>query len=83
MKTLNNKYVEKIHHKMDSLKTVLNLMEKDCFMASIYLKNTFHTIPLDPEYTKFLKFQINDITYKYLVLPMGFTDFPRLFFAKF
>ena len=79
MKSLNKQFVEKIKHKMDTLKTVLNLMERDCFMASIDLKNAFHTIPMDPEYTKFLKFQIDNITYKYLVLPMGFTDSPRLF----
>ena len=78
-KSLNKNFVEKIHHKMDTLKTVLHLMEKDCFVASIDLKNAFHTIPMDPEYTKFLKFQIDNITYKYLVLPMGFTDSPRLF----
>ena len=79
MKTLNKNYVEKTHHKMESLKSVLDLMEKDCFMASIDLKNAFHTIPMDPEFTKYLKFQINDTTYKYLVLPMGFTSSPRLF----
>ena len=79
MKTLNKKYVEKTHHKMESLKSVLDLMEKDCFMASIDLKNAFHTIPMDPAFTKYLKFQINDTTYKYLVLPMGFTSSPRLF----
>ena len=48
-------------------------------MASIDLKSAFHTIPMDPEYTKFLKFQIDNITYRYNVLPMGFTDSPRLF----
>ena len=79
MKTLNKLFVEKVHHKMDSLKTVLNLMEKNCFMASIDLKNAFHTIPMNAEFTKFLKFQIDDKTYRYLVLPMGFTDSPRLF----
>ena len=79
MKTLNKNFVEKVHHKMDTLKTVLHLMEPGCFMASIDLKNAFHTIPMDPEYTKFLKFQIDNITYRYNVLPMGFTDSPRLF----
>ena len=54
-------------------------MGKGCFMPSIDLKNACHTIPMAPEFTTFLKFQINDITYKYLVLPMGFTDSPRLF----
>ena len=79
MKSLNKQFVELIHHKMDSLKSCIYLMEKDCFMASIDLKNAFHTIPMDPEYTKYLKFQVGNKTYKYLVLPMGFRDSPRLF----
>ena len=79
MKTLNKKFVEKIHHKLESLKTCLNLMEAGCFMASIDLKNAFHTIPVASAYTKFLKFEFENTLYKFLVLPMGFRDSPRLF----
>lgn len=79
MKKLNKENVELIHHKMDSLSSCLNLMEKNCFMASIDLSNAFHTIPMHPNFTKYLKFRIGQQTYQYLVLPMGFRDSPRLF----
>ena len=79
MKTLNKNFVEKIHHKLESLKTCLNLMEPGCFMASIDLKNAFHTIPVAPCHTKFLKFKFRNKLFKFLVLPMGFRDSPRLF----
>ena len=79
MKLLNKNYVELIHHKMHSLNTCLNLMEKECFLASIDIKNAFYTIPMNPDYTKFLKFQVFNQIYQFKVLPMGFRDSPRLF----
>ena len=36
-------------------------MDKGCFIASIDLKHAFHTIPMTSEFTKYLKFQINEI----------------------
>ena len=79
MKTLNKQFVELIHHKMHSLSTCTDFMEPGCYMASIDLKDVFHTIPMDPFYTKYLKFKVGDTVYKYLVLPMGFRDSPKLF----
>ena len=38
-----NKYANKLHFKMDTLNTIIQLVEKDCFMASTDLK--VHTIP--------------------------------------
>ena len=79
MKTLNKEHVELIHHKIEGLTSCLNLMEPNCFMASIDISNAFHTIPIHPDYIKYLKFQIGSQTYQYLCLPMGFRDSPRLF----
>ena len=79
MKTLNKRFVELIHHKINSLTTCLELMEPGCFMGSIDISNAFHTIPMHQEFTKYLKFKVGDTVYRYLVLPMGFRDSPRLF----
>ena len=56
MKTLNKNFVKLTHHKIHSLSTCLDLMEKDCYMGSVDLKSAFHSIPMDPSYTKYLKF---------------------------
>ncbi|GFN87753.1 hypothetical protein PoB_001425900 [Plakobranchus ocellatus] len=64
---------------MDTLVSCLNLMERECFMASIDLENAYHSVPVHPDYTKFLKFIVEDQLYKYLVLPQGYRDSPRLF----
>ncbi|GFO07576.1 Gag-Pol polyprotein [Plakobranchus ocellatus] len=64
---------------MDTLESCLNLMERGCYMASIDLENAYHSVPIHSEYTKFLKFKIDDQLYKYLVLPQGYRDSPRIF----
>ena len=79
MKALNKSYVELIHHKMSSLQTCLDLMEPNWYLASIDLKNAFYTIPMDKEFTKYLKFCVDGNYYKFLVLPMGYRDAPRIF----
>ena len=54
-------------------------MTKDCYMASLDLKNAYHTVPIDSSHTKFLKFQFKDKTYEFLTLPQGYRDSPRIF----
>ena len=51
-----NIYVEYVHFKMDTLDSCLNLMDPDCYMASIDLENAYHSVPIHPDYTKFFKF---------------------------
>ena len=79
MKPLNKQYVELIHHKICTLNTCCDLLEKHWFMASIDLRNAFFSIPMNESFTKFLKFRFEDQMFKFEVLPMGFRDSPRLF----
>ena len=74
-----NTHVEYVHFKMDSLDSCLNLMEDNCFMASIDLADAYHSIPMYTSHTKFLKFEVKGQLYKYLVLPQGYRDSPRIF----
>ena len=79
MKKLNKDFIESIKHKSTSLQSCLDLMEPNCYMGSIDLANAFHTVPMHPDFTKYLKFTVKNITYKYLVLPMGYKDSARMF----
>ena len=74
-----NFHAEYVHFKMDSLESCLNLMEDKCFMASIDLEDAYHSIPMYPRHTKFLKFEVKGQFYKYLVLRQGYRDSPRIF----
>jgi len=79
MKTLNKEFIEFTHFKMCTLNTCLDLMEPNCFMASLDLSNAYHTVPIHPEDKKYLKFEIRNQTYCYLTLPQGYRDSPRIF----
>ena len=53
-------------------------MEPGCFMASIDLSNAYYRLPMHSEYTKYLKFKVDNQMYKYLALPQGFKYSPRI-----
>ena len=69
--------VQYIHFKMDSLESCLTLIELNCFMASIDMEDAYHYVPIHPDYTKYLKFTVNERLYKYLVLPQGTGTVPE------
>ena len=79
LKKLNKKFVRSNNFQLDGLNTCLDMMEPFCYMASIDLSNAYHTIPMHPDYTKFLKFSFENQVYRYLVLPQGFRDSTRIF----
>ena len=58
---------------------IVCLMEKGCFMGSIDIKSAYHHFAIDPSFTKWLKFRVNNQVYKHLSLPFGFKDSPRIF----
>ena len=46
LKLFNQKYVEKIHFKMQTLKTAIDNMTKDCYFCTIDLQEAFFSIPV-------------------------------------
>ena len=76
---LLNKHVEYQKFKMDTLKTVVKLIKKHCFMASIDIKDAYYTVKIDDDYQKFLKFTWHGKLYQYTCLPNGLSSAPRLF----
>ena len=74
-----NQFVEYKKFKMDTIKTVLQLMHKNCFMASIDISDAYYSVPISSEYHKFLKFIWKGQLYHYTALPNGYSDAPRVF----
>ena len=64
---------------METLDTCLQMMKPNCFMASLDLKDAYFSIPVHNTSTKYLKFQFQGQTFKFLALPQGFKDSPRVF----
>ena len=48
-------------------------------MASLDIKDTYYSIPVDEEHQKYLKFEFKGILYQFCVLPNGLSPCPRWF----
>ena len=48
-----NQYAKKLYLKMDTLKTIIKLVEKDCFIVLI---DAYYSVPIPTSDTKYLRF---------------------------
>ena len=64
-----NQYASKIHFKMDTLNTVIKLIEKDCYMASIDLKDAYCSESITPADRKYLRFMWRGSLFQFTCLP--------------
>lgn len=74
-----NEKVQYRHFKMESLHSALNLMTKDCFMASIDYKDAYYSVPIAPKYQQYLKFTWRGKLFQFTCLPNGLASAPRIF----
>ena len=73
LKKLND-YMPYIHFKMETMKSVLNLITSNCYMAKSV---AYYSIPILPEHQKFLKFSLQGKLHKFTCLPNGLCSGPR------
>ena len=64
---------------MDTLNTITKLVEQDCFMASIDLKDAYYSIPIATSDRKYLKFSWKGKLYQSTCLPNGLSCGPWKF----
>ena len=64
---------------MQTLQSVLSLMQPDCFMTTIDLKDAYYSVKTDELDTKYLKFLLNSRLLKFVILPKGLSPGPRKF----
>ena len=74
-----NKYLEYKHFKMQTFQSVLSLIQPDCFMATIDLKDAYYSVKIDELDTKYLKFLLNSTLLKFVVLLNSLSHGPRKF----
>lgn len=74
-----NKCIPYQHFKMDTLKSILNLIEKDCFLASLDLKDAYYSVPVARDHRKYLRFLWRGQLYQFTCLPNGLSCCPRKF----
>ena len=64
---------------MEIIKSVLNLVTPNCYMAKIGIKDAYYSIPILPEHQKFLKSSLRAQLYKFTCLRNGLYSGPRKF----
>ena len=74
-----NKFIIAPHFKLEDSKTVLRLVSKSCWMATIDLQDAYFTIKIDKNYKKFLRFKFEDTLYEFNCLPFGLCTAPFIF----
>ena len=74
-----NENIENIHFEMHGLKAILKMVEKNCFKASLDIKDADHSIPVDESSQKYLKHIWKEQLYQFCVLPNGLSPCSRWF----
>ena len=74
-----NKFIQKHHFKMDTIKTVLRQVTPGCYMATLDLKHAYHSVKIDDYYQRYLKFEHDNHLFQYTCYPNGLGPCPRKF----
>ena len=64
---------------MDNIHTVLKLITKDCWLASLDLKDAYYSVPIHAESQKSLKFSYKGKLFHFTAFPNGLSSCPRKF----
>ena len=72
-----NQYLKTQHFKMETMKTVLNLVKKGDWAFSVDLKNAYFHILIHPSHRKYLRFCTKGKAYQYRVLAFSQKTSPR------
>lgn len=74
-----NRFISPDHFKLEDLRTALKLTSKDCYLATLDLKDAYFLIKIHNESKKYLRFAFNDKIYQFNVLPFGLSTAPFIF----
>ena len=78
LKNLND-YVDKLHFKMENLKSALTIVTPNCFFGCIDLKQAYFSIPVSVESQGWLVFWWHGQYFAFTVLANGLSSAPRVY----
>ena len=73
-----NEFIETEHFKLEDIRTAKNLLQKDCFLASLDLKDAYYLIPIANVSRKYLRFCFAGILYEFSCLPFSLNVAPYM-----
>lgn len=71
--------MKKEHFKIESLQTILKVIQPRHWHLSVNLKDAYFRVPFAPHFQRFLKFSIGPLQYQFVCLPFSLTTSPRVF----
>lgn len=74
-----NRSVEYKHFKMETLENAKLIMRKNCYMATVDLKEAYYSVPVHKSHRKYLRFQWGNKFFQFTCLPNGLASAPRMF----
>ena len=74
-----NLLVKDQHHKLETLKTALEIIQPNDFFTSLDLKAAYYSIPLSESDKKYFKFMWQGNSFQYNVCANGLCSVPRIF----
>lgn len=74
-----NKHITTSHFKLEDIRTVLKIISKNSFMATLDLKDAYFLIKIHEDSRKYLRFIFNDTLYEFNALPFGLNTAPYIF----
>ena len=64
---------------MDCLNKAAAVMKRDCFYASMHLKDVNYSVRIHPNFTNLFRFMFPDRCFEFVVLPQGVWDSIHIF----
>ena len=74
-----NRFVKYEHFKMEHLSNVPNLLDLDCYLGSVDLKDAYYSVPIHKDDRKYLRFNWKGKLFQFTGLPNGLACAPRVF----
>ena len=79
LKQFNERYVDHIHFKMETLRSAVDAMRPGCFFGLVDLVDAYYSIPLKISDRRFFRLYFDGIKYEITALIMGLGTSPRVF----
>lgn len=74
-----NTFIKTEHFKRENIRTARDLMQQDCYMATMDLQDAYYVIPIAEELRKYLRFRFNNEMFEFICLPFGLSTAPYVF----
>ncbi|XP_039305200.1 uncharacterized protein LOC120357772 [Solenopsis invicta] len=74
-----NEFIKTEHFKLEDIRTARDLIQPNCFMATIDLKDAYYLVPIAETNKKFLRFIFDKQIYEFNCLPFGLSTAPFVF----